>query len=250
MPGSGDVVLLARGGAHALVSTLGAPLVDFTPTRTAASVPMGRVTLPGAGARTTTVCGAYLLQRQRSHPLLRELPDMLHLPARPGRNHGLQAMVGLLGEELEDQPQGAAVVTPSLVDALLVYMLRAWLHDADHADGWSSALADPSIARVLTTVHQQPERPWTVGELGTIAGLSRAAFARRFTALVGEPPLAYLTHWRMTKAARLLRDTDSSLAGVAEAVGYGSAYTFAKAFRREYDTAPGHFRQTLARTDS
>lgn len=239
--GTGDVALLGRGVPHAVVSAPDASLVDFRPTRPSAATPFGRVSLPGPGARATIVCGAYRLRRHRPHPLLRDLPEVVHLPAAPGRHAGLHAMVGLLGDELAAHPPGAAVVAPSLVDALLVYMLRAWLNET--ASGWSAALADPVTARALAAIHGDPARAWTVEQLGAAAGLSRAAFARRFTALVGEPPLTYLTRWRLTTAARLLRETDRPLAQVAAAVGYGSAFAFAKAFRREYATTPGGYRK-------
>ncbi|WIX85097.1 AraC family transcriptional regulator [Amycolatopsis sp. DG1A-15b] len=240
--GRGDVVLLGRGVPHAMTSAPGTPLVAFRPTRPSAATPFGRVSLPGPGARTTIVCGAYRLRRHRPHPLLRDLPEVVHLPAVPGRHPGLRALVRLLDDELAAHPPGAAVVAPSLVDALLVYMLRAWLSESAGTPGWSAALADPVTARALAAIHGDPARAWTVEQLGAAAGLSRAAFARRFTALVGEPPLTYLTRWRMTTAARLLRETDRPLAQVAPAVGYGSAFAFAKAFRREYATTPGSYR--------
>jgi AraC-like DNA-binding protein len=240
--GPGDVVLLGRGATHAIVSAPGTPLADFSPSRNSKSTPYGRVVLPGPGSRSTIVCGAYRLQRHRPHPLLRDLPDVMHLPALPGRHHGLRAMVELLGDELETQSLGAAAVTTSLVDALLMYMLRAWLRETADAHGWSAALADPATARALAAIHAEPSRPWTVEQLGATAGLSRAAFARRFTIVVGEPPLTYLTRWRMTTATQLLRDTDKPLEQVATAIGYGSAFAFAKAFRREYATTPGDYR--------
>jgi AraC-like DNA-binding protein len=240
--GPGDVVLLGRGATHAIVSVPGVPLADFSPSRHAKSAPFGRMVVSGPGARSTIVCGAYRLHRHRRHPLLRDLPEVMHVSAMPGRHRGLRAMVELLADELETQPPGASVVTPSLVDALLVYMLRAWLADTANADGWSAALADPVTARALAAIHTEPARPWTVEQLATEAGLSRAAFARRFTALVGEPPLTYLTRWRMTTAAQLLRQTDKTLDQLAAAIGYGSAFAFAKAFRREYAITPGSYR--------
>jgi AraC-like DNA-binding protein len=240
--GAGDVVLLGRGVPHAMTSAPGAALVDFRPTRPSPATPFGRVSLPGPGERATILCGAYRLRRHRPHPLLRDLPEVMHLPALPGHHPGLRTLVRLLGDELAAHPPGAAVVAPSLVDALLVYMLRAWLSETAGAPGWSGALADPVTARALDAIHGDPARAWTVAQLGAAAGLSRAAFARRFTTLVGEPPLTYLTRWRMTTAARLLRDTDKPLAQVASAVGYGSAFAFAKAFRREYATTPGGYR--------
>ena len=84
---------------------------------------------------------------------------------------------------------------------------------------------------------------WTVEELGRRAGLSRAAFARRFTALVGQPPLGYLTWWRLAQAAQLLRHSDTPVQTIAQRTGYTSEFAFAKAFKREYAVAPGRYRQ-------
>jgi AraC-like DNA-binding protein len=98
-------------------------------------------------------------------------------------------------------------------------------------------------AAALYVVHRDPAHPWTVPELSEIAGVSRATLARRFTATVGEAPLTYVTRWRMLTAARLLRDTDISLAAIARRVGYASEFAFAKAFKREYGSAPGQYRR-------
>jgi len=130
-------------------------------------------------------------------------------------------------------------------------MVRAWYEDrpADEATGWAAALRDPAVAAALRGVHDEPARPWTVRSLAGRAGLSRAAFARRFTATVGSPPLAYATWWRMTVAARLLRDSDLPLRAVAERVGYASEFAFAKAFKREFAEAPGRFREAVRGDD-
>lgn len=241
--GPGDVVLLGGGAPHAIVSAPGVPLTPFAPVRDRPGGSFGRFTLPGSGARSTIVCGAYKLMRRRPHPLLRDLPEVVHLPAAPGRDPGLRAMVDLLGAELHEAPTGAAAVAPSLVDALLVYLIRAWLAGAENGTtSWSAALSDPEISPVLAAMHADPRRAWTVQQLAAVAGLSRAAFARRFTSVVGEPPLTYFTRWRMTTAAQLLRTTDHTLARVAADVGYGSPFAFAKAFAREYATTPGSYR--------
>lgn len=97
---------------------------------------------------------------------------------------------------------------PALIDMLLLYVLRAWL-DEQPSDtiGWANALRDPAITTTLRQIHRHPDKPWTVVDLATQAGLSRAAFAKRFTTIVGQTPLAYLTWWRMTTAARMLRES-------------------------------------------
>ncbi|WP_067484323.1 AraC family transcriptional regulator [Actinomadura hibisca] len=220
---TGDVVFLPRPGEYEI------------------SAPDG----PGS----VVLCGAYLLGADRGHPLLEELPDVVHLPARPGRHPRLRATVELLGTELEHPGPGAAAIIPSLLDTLLLYILRAWLERQPTCpDGpyrWAAALADPAVGAALDAIHDAPAHPWTVQELGTRAGLSRSAFAQRFTTMVGRPPLAYLTWWRLTTAARLLRTSDAPLSAVAERVGYGSEYAFAHAFKREFAQSPGRYRAAL-----
>ena len=106
-----------------------------------------------------------------------------------------------------------------------------------------STLHDPQIAAALRAIHADPARQWTVEELGQRAGLSRAAFARRFTGLVGQPPLTYLTWWRMTTAAGFLLRSDAPLSAVARRIGYTSEFAFATAFKRAYGMAPGTYRR-------
>jgi AraC-like DNA-binding protein len=109
--------------------------------------------------------------------------------------------------------------------------------------GWAAALRDPAIGAVLADLHTNPSYPWTVEALGRRAGLSRAAFARRFHQLVGQPPLTYLTWWRMSLAARMLRESTVSNSAVARRLGYASELSFGRAFKRHHGVSPGSFRQ-------
>jgi AraC-like DNA-binding protein len=134
---------------------------------------------------------------------------------------------------------------PALLDTLLLYILRAFFEEVSCAatGGWAAALGDEAVTAALQEIHGDPAHPWTVEELGARAGLSRAAFARRFTTLVGQPPLGYLTWWRMTTAGRLLRESDAPLRTIAQQAGYLSEFAFAKAFKREYGLSPGRYRE-------
>jgi AraC-like DNA-binding protein len=235
----GDVVFLRTGRRHGLADDPATPLAAYP------STPPDELEQGGPGARTVLLCGAYQLDLARPHPFLRDLPDVIHLPARLGRHASLRAAVDLLSEELDSAKAGAGAGVPALVDLLLLYILRAWFADRasdGHATGWAAVLRDPSIRTALQAIHSDPHRPWTVAELGQHTGLSRAAFARRFTDAVGRPPLAYLTWWRMTLAARQLLETDDRLGTVAARAGYTSEFAFARAFKRAFGTAPGRYR--------
>jgi AraC-like DNA-binding protein len=242
--GVGDVLFTAPGQGHVLADRPGSPLTDFRPVRDSESL-ITDLNIPGPGAATEMLCVCYSFDRIRPHPLLRDLPPVIHLPARVGQHRSLRATVDLMGDELRDPRVGTEAILTPLVDMLLLYVLRAWLDEqsTSGATGWAAALTDPSIGTALHAIHQRPEHPWTVAELATRAGVSRATFAKRFTSAVGQPPLAYLTWWRMTTASRLLRGTDVPLQTVAERSGYGSEYAFAKAFKREYGVAPGRYRR-------
>ncbi|GHF41514.1 AraC family transcriptional regulator [Kitasatospora xanthocidica] len=241
----GDVVFLRDGGGHVLADHPDTPPVDARDCEADSAPPIGTVSLGGGGARTSLLCGNYHLDQGRPHPMVRQLPALIHLPTRHGRHPELAAAVQLLGSELENPRIGSTGIVPALIDSLLLYILRAWFEDqpAASAAGWAAALRDAAVAPALEAIHEAPATPWTVESLADRAGLSRAAFARRFTTMVGEPPMAYLTRWRMTTAARLLRESEAPLTSVAAQTGYGSEYAFAKAFKREFGLAPGGYRR-------
>lgn len=240
--GPGDVVLLPHGSAHVLTDAISDPPAGAPPS---AELPRLQDDL-AADAPISLLCAAYLLDRARPHPLLGRLPDAVHIPARPGRHRSLRAIVDLLGTELERLRPGASAIRADLLDALLIYLLRAWFQEqSDHhlTTGWAAALHDPATLSALDAIHADPARRWTVEALAKQAGLSRAAFSRRFTTAVGKPPMAYLTWWRMTLAARHLSTGDLPLSAVAQQVGYTSEFAFSSAFKREHGAAPGTYRK-------
>ncbi|MFD0689223.1 AraC family transcriptional regulator [Actinomadura fibrosa] len=231
---AGDVVLIPSGAAHTLADHDAAEPVDLVVDRR-----VDRVTVGGDGAETIVVSGAYRIEQGVRHPLLAGLPEVVNLSGR--RRDRLAAAVELLGAEIQAHEPGGDAIVGALVDALLIYILRAW-YDGD-STGWIAATADQAIGHVLHQMHTRPADPWTVDRLADEVGLARATFIRRFTRLVGEPPLTYLTRWRMITAARLLRRDRAPLAAVARQVGYRSEFAFAKAFKREYGIAPGTYRR-------
>ncbi|WP_347814057.1 AraC family transcriptional regulator [Actinomadura sp. 7K507] len=237
--GPGDVIFTPRGDGIGLADDPGTPLVE-------AEHPPEP---PGGEADVVTLCGGYRLDPERTHPLLSDMPAVLHLPARLGRHGELRATLDMLGREVEEAHPGGTALVPLLLDMLLLYVMRAWFEDEPRdpsGAGWAAALADRPVSSALHAIHRAPARAWTVQSLADEAGLSRAAFARRFTAATRQPPLSYLTWWRLTTAAGLLRESDASLEQVAARVGYSSQFAFANAFKREYGVAPGRFRRAGA----
>lgn len=240
---AGDVVLVPRQGTYALTDRPETPTVDF-------NLPEGDggrlddIELVGTkGAVTETLCAAYFLDRGRTHPLLRELPPLIHLPAVAGARTSLKQAVDLLGMELASDRHGASVIVPALIDALLLLILREWIENQATEGHWAAALNDPTILAALRAIHSRPEEPWTVASLARGCGSSRAAFAAKFKTAVGMPPLAYLRWWRLTSASRELRTTTTTIGAVARNAGYTSEFAFSKAFRREFGSSPQRYRQ-------
>ncbi|MDX3224398.1 AraC family transcriptional regulator [Streptomyces sp. ME19-01-6] len=248
--GAGDAVLLPHGTGHVIADSP----VDAVAVERA--VPFERW-LDGTGPRRPAagwgevagevemVCGKYRLDHSRVHPLMAELPEVVHLPNRVGSHPELRAVIDLLGRELGGQRPGSCMAVPSLLDLFFVYVLRSWMAEGA-AGAWPAVLGDPVLAAALRALHSDPSAPWTNDRLATEAGVSRPTLARRFTALVGRPPMAYLAWWRLTLAATLLRDTPDPLAAIARRVGYATPYALSHAFSREFGTSPGRYRAEAA----
>jgi AraC-like DNA-binding protein len=194
----------------------------------------------GLAGATIMLRGTYELRSDVGDRLLEMLPPLAIVPAGPRTRSALDL---LAAEVARDEP-GQDAVLHRLLDLVLVLALRAWCAGPESAPpAWYRALADPAIGDALRLLHEDPTRRWTVAALAAEVRMSRAAFAARFTGLVGEPPLTYLTGWRMTLAADLLRDTESTVATVAHAVGYEDAFAFSVAFKRARGVNPSLWRR-------
>ncbi len=152
-------------------------------------------------------------------------------------------LVTLLLDQLEREGPGQASLLDRLLDALVVSAVQHWATTADDLPPWLRAGDDREVAHALALVHERPDAPWTLTSLAGRVGLSRAAFSRRFTAVVGESPIAYLSAWRLALAADLLAGTDDTVAAISRAVGYTSPFTFSDAFTRSYGVRPVEHRR-------
>jgi AraC-like DNA-binding protein len=192
-----------------------------------------------ADGETELLTGTYPLARAVSQRLLAAVPPALYVAA----DEWDCPYVGLLADEIgKDQP-GQDAVLDRLLDLLLVAALRTWLA-RNTSPTWYRAYDDPVVGPVLRLMQHAPEQPWTLDSLATRVSVSRATLARRFADLVEETPMSFLARWRVSLAADLLRESDSTLEHIARQVGYGSAFALSAAFKRERGISPSGYRRT------
>jgi AraC-like DNA-binding protein len=194
------------------------------------------------GTETALLGGGFEFQAGTARLVLDRLPHFVCIPAQEPAAAILRNTLQLLDEELINNRMGASVMTRRLADILLVQTLRAYVASHGIANaGWLGALSDRRIGTALTILHGDVSRNWQVGDLAARVGMSRSGFALRFKALVGVPPLEYLTLWRMEMARDALRRNEGSITSIALQVGYGSESAFSNAFKRLYGRAPGRY---------
>ncbi|MFF1709467.1 AraC family transcriptional regulator [Streptomyces sp. NPDC058268] len=187
--------------------------------------------------------GTYQARGEITGRLLDALPQLLVLPTEVWDC----PLTPLLADEIAKDEPGQDVVLDRLLDLLMIASLRAWFSRPEaEAPAWYRAMGDPVVGQAIRLLQDDPAHPWTIAELAAKAGVSRAALARRFTELVGEPPMAYLTGWRLALAADLLRDSEQTIAAIARRVGYGSAFALSSAFKRVYGVSPQEHRSPAA----
>jgi AraC-like DNA-binding protein len=224
-PGRSPQVVIAPGQICRLPDGAEVKLMDFLGTRSWGN---------SATGGTVMLTGTYEHAGEISARLLRALPPLLVQRLD-------SPLVQLLADEIvKDQP-GQEAVLDRLLDLLLIATLRAHFATSD-APGWYRAAADPIVGPAIKALHDDPAQPWTIDKLARLAGVSRAALARRFNDLVGEPPMSFLTGWRIALAADLLLEPGATVGSVAPQVGYGSSFALSTAFKRLRGVSPQQFK--------
>ena len=240
--GAGDVVLVAPQRRHSLRDAKKSRARPIEELLAEGAFAPGRK--PATTSPTTQLmCGCFHVEDSGAAMLLSALPAVVHLRDVPQVGPWLEHTVKLMSYEAARDRPGTETVITRLCDALFVYVLRGVIESMT-SDGasWLRGLADPQVGAAMRLIHERPAEAWSVGTLATRVGISRSGFALRFTELVGEPPMQYLTRWRLRKAADLL-STDRSIAEIAALVGYESESAFNKAFKRTLGVPPGEHRR-------
>jgi AraC-like DNA-binding protein len=242
----GDVALVPHGEGHRLRSEPDVPVPGILDLDLEQASERYEILRHGdGGAPTTLICGAVRFDHPAARNLVGILPQTILIEASDApRASRMQGALRLMAVEAREfRPGGEAVIT-RLADILVIQAIRAWLETAPAArTGWLGALRDPQIGRALAMIHREPSRAWTVAALAHELAMSRSAFAARFTELVNEPAMQYVTRWRMQLAQAALADGGATVGELADRLGYRSEAAFARAFKRVVGIPPGAVRR-------
>jgi AraC-like DNA-binding protein len=238
----GDVALVTHGDGHILRSGPEADLPGILELEREEVSDRYEILRHGGGGRPTLLmCGAVRFDDPAARNFVAALPDLIRIEAhRTPEAERLQGTLGLIAAEtMHSRPGGEAVIT-RLADVLVIQAIRAWIEtDPAARTGWIGALRDQQVGRALALIHADPAREWTLSSLAREVTMSRSAFAERFSVLVGEPAMQYLTRFRMQVALNALRDDGATVAELANQLGYRSQAAFARAFKRVVGVPPG-----------
>lgn len=241
---AGDVVVLPQGDSHLIGSGLRHAPMSVDDAIEVKVPDLKTLRYGGEGDRTVVVCGWFAYERDVASPVMTALPRMFRANIRARRSGAwLESAIRYAMTEATSGNAGAEAVNDKLAEMLFVESLRGYIDNApDQHTGWLAGLRDPLVGRSIALLHERPADPWTVASLAQAVYVSRTVLAERFTAIIGIPPMQYLTQWRITSAAHLLRSGRLSVSRIAEEVGYESEAAFSRAFKRAYGVAPGAWR--------
>jgi AraC-like DNA-binding protein len=244
---AGDIIVFPHGDPNVLSSAPGMrqpPNIERYRAVRELRLPVSLSLDGGGGDRARFICGFLGCDARPFNPLLASLPRMIHWRSAGESDSAVRALVDLALAESSAPKAGSEGVLSRLSELLFVEVVRNYLATLSaESVGWLAGLRDESVGRALQRLHERPAHPWSLQDLAKEVGLSRSLLAARFAHFVGTPPMQYLAEWRIQLAASLLRTSQSSLAEIAERVGYGSESALSRAFKRSQGVAPAVYRR-------
>lgn len=237
--GEMEIAMLPGGRDHWIADRPGRPLVPST--RGAEACELGMPLFQTGSITNLVMCGITHFDTGLNHPLLEALPSLIHFP-KFGAQSPIWRLVELINLEAERGLNLRTPILDRLTEALFLQLLHEFVEHGEGTIGFIAALRDRPLRRALELLHREPATPWTIDELARRVALSRATLVRRFRESVGVPPIEYLTHWRLLKAHQLARYSADSIDQIASRVGFSSAQTLTRAFKRFFGVTPSSLR--------
>jgi AraC-like DNA-binding protein len=242
----GDIVIFPHGDPHHMTSgnDAKAPFPSYGISAKIKARDLGTLRAGGGGKTSRFVCGYMTCDPYLSRPILNGLPPVFKVNIRSDRaGQWLENSILHLVEEAASGQVGSEAMLAKLSEALFVDTLRRYVAGLpEHHTGWLAGARDPIVGKSLGLLHGRIAHPWTIADLADEVGISRSALVERFTRYLSEPPMTYLTRWRLQLAARSLESTSRGVAEIAASVGYESEAAFSRAFKRDFGKAPGQYR--------
>ncbi|HEV8409301.1 MAG TPA: AraC family transcriptional regulator [Gemmatimonadaceae bacterium] len=237
----GDVLVFPHGDAHLISSVRGKKVNPNSHTTQLVRFPNSARVGPTGPTTTSIICGFLGCDRGPFNPLLASLPRMMHLR---GMSKGwIGGFTQQLINESREQRSGSESVLTRLAEVMFIEVLRRYVDELPPGQtGWLAGLQDEVVGRVLMLLHSRPAHHWTLPDLAHEVASSRSALAERFSSIIGQPPMQYLTQWRMQVAANLLAQSSTKVSAIGAQVGYESEAAFSRAFKKATGLAPGAWR--------
>lgn len=240
-----DIVMLPNGKEHWIADQPGRTLTSSR--RAGEACELGAPLFQVGQITNRLMCGLVQFDIEMAHPILDTFPEVLHLSGiKPSEPIWLTVM-SIDAEMAKTKGRGGRIVD-KLTEVLTLQLLSRYIDEQEGATGFLAALSDRRVMRALTLIHREPARDWSLTALGIQSGMSRATLIRRFEASVGLSPIAYMTNWRLIKAYSLVKYSTESIEQIAESVGFSSARTLNRAFKRRYGHTPNNLRHPSNRS--
>jgi AraC-like DNA-binding protein len=239
----GDIICIPHGSKHLISGKSNSTCVPAS--KFGKAYHSGKPLFQGKDEVTILMGGHFEFTPSVQHPFIKSLPKVIHITTTKELNVWLEHAALMMNEEISNEKIGSKLILGRLVDILFVLIIRAYIEQVDVKEGFLMALKDTRISNSLKSMHQAPEKDWTLNQLAVTAGMSRSLYCREFKRLVGETPLGYLTDWRILKSKEILSESKEKISEIANKVGYQSEAAFNRLFKSKVGETPANYRRKI-----
>jgi len=241
---TGDIIIFPLGTSHWLADRESSKRINGK--EVVHAISCGNPLFEGNNVSATLICGHFEFDRTIDHPFVNDLPEIIHITDSERKEISwLENITNLIIQESGSEKSGSDIVVNRLGEVLFIHAIRAFIQNKGSNEGFLAAIRDERISKVLSAIHNSPEKDWQLATLAQFAGMSRTSFSNQFKVLIGETPLTYITQWRVLQAKELLKESNKSVGEIAEEVGYQSEAAFNRVFKKRVAQTPLKYRKSI-----